>query len=750
MTTVLAEPTRRQAIPIPTGCAHNCSGSCALIAHVRDGRIVQITTDERPDRPNDPQLRACLRGRAYRRRVYHPDRLLHPLRRTGPRGEGRFERITWDEALDTVAGELRRVIDTYGNAAVYLQHGSGGLAQLMGMEPAGRLLNCLGGHLEGYGSYSAACIEATVPITLGTRVCAHPPTDWHNARLILLWGHNPAETTFGTNTPYHLRRVREAGTRIVVIDPRHTPTAVALADEWIPIRPGTDVALISALAYVLITEGLNDQAFLDRCCLGFDEAHLPPGIPAGEAYRAYVLGEADAVPKTPAWAEPITRIPAERIARLARELAAAKPMALMPGYAPQRRAYGEQFVRACIALAALTGNIGVPGGSSGAPGTPPQFTPMIGLGAGPNLVPYRIPTFRWTDALADSAALTPRDGLRGGDRLPSDVKLVYNVASNVLVNQHADCRRTADLLRDPAHVEFIAVQDQFLTPSARFADVVLPVVTWLEMSTVYQLEPQGNAVVAMNQAIAPLGECRSDYAICAALADRLGVGEAYRAGRTEADWLREAVRSVQAQDPACPDYETLREQGIYTVRWDPPIVPFEDFRADPAAHPLDTPSGKIELFSTVLWDWGDPARVPAVPRYIPEPDDGPRYPLQLLGPHTFRRTHSTLEEVDWLEEAFPHHVALNPADAAARGIADGDRVRVFNDRGAIVLRCRVTPLVMPGVVVVPQGAWWAPDADGVDTRGCVNVLTSQRATPWAGGSTQHSAWVEVEREAWSA
>jgi anaerobic dimethyl sulfoxide reductase subunit A len=323
------------------------------------------------------------------------------------------------------------------------------------------------------------------------------------------------------------------------------------------------------------------------------------------------------------------------------------------------------------------------------------------------------------------------------------------------VNQHADCNRTAVLLHDPARVEFIAIQDQFLTPSARFADMVLPAVTWLEMSTVYQLEPQGNAVVAMNAAIAPLGECRSDYAICAALADRLGVGEAYRAGRIEEDWLREAVRSVQAQDPACPDYETLREQGVYTACWDPPVIPFADFRADPEAHPLNTPSGKIELFSTVLWDWGDPDRVPAVPKYIPEPDDGPGYPLQLLGPHTFRRTHSTLEEVDWLEEAFPHAVALNPADAAARCIADGDVVRVFNDRGAIVLRCRVTPLVMLGVAVVPQGAWWT-STGGVDTRGCVNVLTSQRATPWCGGSTQHSAWVEVareaesgEREAWS-
>jgi len=736
---------------INTGCAHNCNGSCVLIAHVQDGRIVQFTTDERSDSPADPQLRACLRGRAYRRRVYHPDRLMYPLRRVGSRGKGHFERITWDEALDAVAGELRRVIATYGNAAVYLQYGSGGLAQLMGATPVARLLNLLGGYLEWYGTYSAACVEAAVPITLGTRVCGHPPTDWPNSKLILLWGHNPAETTFGTNTPYLLRLARQAGTRILVIDPRYTPTAVALADEWIPIRPGTDVALISALAYVLITEGRHDQTFLDSHCLGFDEAHLPPGVPAGSSYRAYVLGKGDGVPKTPAWAAPITRIPAARIARLAREIAAAKPMALLPGYAPQRRAYGEQFVRACIALAALTGNIGLPGGSSGAPGAAPQFTPLTGLETGPNPVPYRIPAFRWTDAVERGTALTPRDGLRGGERLPSDIKFIYNVASNTLINQHADCNRTADLLRDPARVEFIVVQDQFLTPSARYADVILPAVTWLEMSTVYQLEPWGNALVALNQAIAPPGECRSDYAICADLADRLGVGEAYRAGHTEADWLREAVRSVQARAPrpACPDYETLREQGVYTAQWEPPVIPFADFRADPEAHPLNTPSGKIEIFSTVLWEWGDPARVPAVPQYIPEPDDGPCYPLQLLGPHTFRRTHSTLEEVDWLEEAFPHHVALNPADAAKRGIADGETVRVFNSRGVMVLPCRVTPLVMPGVVMVPQGAWWTPDEAGIDRRGCVNVLTSQRATPWANGSAQHSAWVEVEREAWS-
>jgi anaerobic dimethyl sulfoxide reductase subunit A len=181
-----------------------------------------------------------------------------------------------------------------------------------------------------------------------------------------------------------------------------------------------------------------------------------------------------------------------------------------------------------------------------------------------------------------------------------------------------------------------------------------------------------------------------------------------------------------------------------------PAVALADFRRDPEKHPLDTPSGKIEIFSRRLFKLGQPREIPAVPKYVPEwespfgPEAG-RFPLQAIGHHSLRRVHSTHENVDWLEEAFPQRVFLNPIDASTRGVADGDVVRVFNDRGALVSPCRLTDRIMPGVIDIPQGAWWTPDEEGIDGRGCINVLTSERWTPLAFGSTQHTIQVQVER-----
>jgi anaerobic dimethyl sulfoxide reductase subunit A len=354
------------AVVVPTGCAHNCGGHCVLKAWVKDGRIVRITGDDRPDLPGDPQLRACPRGRAYRRRVYHPDRLQYPMRRVGERGEGRFERISWDEAITAVAEAMTRVEARHGNAAFLNLYGTGGTSLLAGSRMSARLLNLFGGQLGTYNSYSSACARWATPFSLGTDKSGNSPDDWVSSKLILLWGFNPAETIFGTTTSQHLKRAREAGARVIVIDPRLSMTAQALADEWIPIRAGTDTALMEAMAWVMITEGLQDRDFLDRYTTGFDEEQMPEGAPPGQSYTNHILGLSDGVPKTPRWAEYYTQVPAETILRLAREYALVKPAAILAGLAFNRRAYGEQPVRATtVTLAAMTGNVGRSGGSAG-------------------------------------------------------------------------------------------------------------------------------------------------------------------------------------------------------------------------------------------------------------------------------------------------------------------------------------------------------------------------------------------------
>ena len=329
---------------IRVGCpAHNCGGRCLLIAHVQDGRIIRLDTDDRPDTLASPQLRACVRGRSYLRRQYHPDRLLTPLKRIGERGEGKFAPISWDEALDTVAREMQRVKDRYGNSALFVPYGTGSYNQLNGSHVARRLMNLFGGCLGIYNSYSWGAINLATPTVYGTLVTGNQRQDWLNSKYILMWGWNPAEMRDGTNSDYFIKLARQAGARVVCIDPRHSLSAAALADEWIPIRPGTDAAMMSAMAYVMLTERLYDAEFVRTHCVGFDSTQMP-GATARRVTRDYILGARDGTPKTPQWAEAITAVPAATIARIAREYATIKPAVLYQGYGMQRRAYGEQVV----------------------------------------------------------------------------------------------------------------------------------------------------------------------------------------------------------------------------------------------------------------------------------------------------------------------------------------------------------------------------------------------------------------------
>jgi len=742
---------------VRVGCpSHNCGGRCLLRVTVRDGRIVRIDTDDRDsDTVADPQLRACPRGRAYRRRQYHPDRLTLPLKRVGARGEGKFVRVSWDEALDEFASELRRVRETYGNQALYVPYGTGSYNQTNGRQTAQRLMNLFGGSLGFYNSYSWAAIQNATPTVYGTNVTGNQRQDWLNARLILMWGWNPAEMRDGTNSEFFVREARRRGARVVCVDPRHTLSAASLADEWVPIRPGTDAAMMSAMAHVMIAENLIDRGFVRTHCVGFDDTQMPPDAEGAESYTDYILGRRDGVPKTPAWAEPITAVPAATIARLAREYATRKPGVLYQGYGMQRRAYGEQAVRAGCVLAALTGNVGVPGGWAGglalqAPDGGPFW---LVFPTGPNPVKAMIPSFLWTEAVLRGREMGPEDGVRGAERLESDIKLIWAVACNCLVNQHANINRTARILRDESKVEFLVVQDNFLTPSGRFADLVLPACTQFETWGLEDGWKYGDEVILMPQVVPPLPETKSDYRICAELAARLGLGEAYTEGRDERQWVEWALgRYRKTRFPGLPTLEEMLESnmGVYSVPVTKPAVAFADFRRDPVKHPLPTPSGKIEIFSKRLHNLDRPDEIPAVPKYIQEWESpfGPeaeKYPLQAIGHHCLSRVHSTMENVDWLEEAFPQRLFMNPLDASPRRIRDGDPVKIFNDRGATVIPCRLTPRILPGVVALPQGSWWTPDARGVDRRGSVNVLTSERWTPYAFGNTQHTIMVQVEK-----
>ncbi|WP_105644809.1 dimethylsulfoxide reductase subunit A [Cronobacter malonaticus] len=753
-----------------SACTVNCGSRCPLRMHVVNGEIRYVETDNTSGDDYDGlhQVRACLRGRSMRRRVYNPDRLKYPMKRVGKRGEGKFVRISWDEALDTIAQGMKRIISDYGNEAIYLNYGTGTLGGTMtrswppGKTLLARLMNCCGGYLNHYGDYSSAQIAAGLNYTYGGWADGNSPSDIENSKLVVLFGNNPGETRMsGGGVTYYLEQARaKSQARMIVIDPRYTDTAAGREDEWIPIRPGTDAALASAIAWVLIAENYVDQPFLDNYCVGYDEKTLPPGAPANGHYKAYILGDGpDGTAKTPAWAAPITGIPEARIIKLAREIGEAKPAFIAQGWGPQRHSNGELACRAIAMLPILTGNVGIHGGNSGA--REGSFSlPFERMPTLQNPVETSISMFTWTDAIERGPSMTATaDGVRGKEKLDVPIKMIWNYAGNCLINQHSQINRTHEILQDDKKCELIVVIDCHMTASARYADILLPDCTASEQMDFALDASCGNMayVIFADQAIAPRFECRTIYDITSALAARMGVGDTFTEGRTQEGWLRHLYAQSQRAIPELPDFDTFRKQGIFKLR-DPQghHVAYQAFRENPTANPLDTPSGKIEIYSSALadiaanWQLPEGDVIHPLPVYSPgfEQVSDPlraQYPLQLTGFHYKSRTHSTYGNVDVLQAACRQQIWINPQDAQTRGINDGDLVRVWNARGEARIEAKVTPRIMPGVVALGEGAWYQPDAEGVDHAGSINVLTTQRPSPLAKGNPSHSNLVQLAR-----
>jgi anaerobic dimethyl sulfoxide reductase subunit A len=737
---------------ISTCSINNCGGRCVIKAHVRDGMVIRVSTDtQTSDDLSTPPLRACVRGRNYRKMLYHPDRLKYPMKRVGKRGEGKFERITWDEAIETIAKEVKRIGDQYGPESRYVNYGSGQSWGLHGGPRAARkLLALTGGYLNSHNDYSSGAGNVATPFTYGTNDSGSSFDTLLHSKYIILWGQNPSEMIFSTPYREYLMRAKKNGAKIIVIDPRYSDTAIAFADEWIPILPTTDTAMMDAMAYVIITENLHDQDFLDRFCIGFDGRHMPEGVPAVESLKSYLVGEKDGIQKTPEWAEKICNVPADKIREVARNYATTKPAALIQGWAPQRQAYGEQFMRGGAQLACLTGNIGKLGGWAAGTGYWNRSNIVYPFKY-QNPIKASIPCFLWTTAVEKGTEMTAADGLQGTERLNSDIKLIFNMAGNMLINQHADINKTKKLLEDESKVEFIVVSDLFMTPSAKYADILLPGTTFFERWDIGTPWCFGDYVVLGQKTIDPLYECRDEYDVFAEIADKLGLKDQFTEGRSTLDIVKDSIeRTKKELDPNFPTFDEFRKLGVYHFKYDEPLVGFKEQIDDIDNHPFETPSGKIELFSKALWDMNQHEEIPAIAKYIsswegPEDPLKEKFPLQLISWHYKRRCHSTYDNQPWLEEAAKQEMWINPKDADKRGIKDGDRVQVANDRGLLIIDAKVTRRIVPGVIGIPQGAWYTPDKQGIDQRGSINVLTSQRPTPLAKANPQLTNLVEVKK-----
>lgn len=762
---------------VTVGCYHNCGGRCVIGAVVKDGTVVRLVPDptKEEDPLANPRAIPCVRGRSQTRRVYAPERLKYPMKRVGKRGEGKFERISWDEAITTIADQMKRIKETYGNEAFYFNYAWG--VCWTGPDGSGiiqRLLSLYGGYVNYYGSYSEGAYGGVVGNITGG-YSGNSADDVLNSKLVVRFGDNPVITRAGgDNDGYWCMKAAEQGTKFIIIDPIMTDTVIGTQAEWVPINGGTDVALIAAMANVMVKENLYDKEFMATHAVGFDEDTLPEGAPKNSSWMAYIMGKGpDGIEKTPEWAAPITGIPADRIANLAREIASVKPCSITQNWGAQRRAYGEQVVRAVPILAAMTGNFGVSGGNAGLVTGGAGF-PISGVPVPPNPIKLSIPCFMWPDLVTRATEMTPeKDFIRGesttwsanagstttgtskGTKFSTNMKFMWNNGGNCIVNQHADVNGTRKMLEDDTKLEFIVTTEVAMTPSANYSDIVLPGTTGFESDNIITGEGHGmkgnhSWVLYNHQVIEPMYESKDMVWLAEQLADKLGIGDAFREGHaTREDWIKEMVASAQANVPNFPSYEDFKKVGIFKVANGKPFVAFADFRADPEAHPLGTATGKIEIYSPALAAQNN-EEIPAIPKYIPEWEGvsdplREKYPLMMMTTHFVARSHSTFDNVDILQEAHPQALWINVLDAQRRGIKNGDMVKVFNDRGEVHLPAYVTTRIRPGTTNMPQGAWYKPDAKGVDKRGCGNVLTNYRPTPYARGFTAHTNLVQVEK-----
>jgi biotin/methionine sulfoxide reductase len=738
----------------------------AFLAEVEHGRVVGVKPFDRDPHPS-PMIEA------WPEMVASPTRIRRPMVRQGylaggaarhgtGRGREPFVPVDWDKALDLVAGALADTKARHGNQAIF--GGSYGWSSAGRLHHARtlvrRFLFAFGGCVDQVANYSWGAAQILLPHVIGTYdPVAGKVTDWRSVarhtRLFVAFGglnlKNLQVTSGGAGehgSETWLRKAAASGSKFVVISPARGDAPDFLNARWIPIRPNTDTALMLGLAHTLVAEGRHDRAFLAAYCTG------------AEPFLDYLMGDADGQPKDAAWAAALTGIEAGTIRELAREMAAARTM-LSASWSLQRGDHGEQPYWMLIALAALLGQIGLPGGGFGfghgsmnGVGQPRLDAPIPNLDMGRNPVGLAIPVARVTDLL-----------LHPGDTIPfngktvtfPDIKLVYWAGGNPF-HHHQDLNR---LLAGWQRPETVIVHESWWTATARHADIVLPATTTLERNDI-GASSRDRFIIAMKQAIPPVDEARDDFAIFEALAQRLGLGPAFSSGLDEMGWLRrlyETARTGAARrNIALPEFDEFWRAGYVELpEPEDEFVLMDSFRRNPETHRLATPSGRIEIFSETVAGFGYDD-CPGHPAWIPPAEwlgaaAARIYPLHLLTSQPPGRLHSQMDPGPvsrrW-KIAGREPLTIHPADAAARGIATGDVVRVFNGRGACLAGADVSDAVMPGVVVLPTGAWYDPQEPGaigsLELHGNPNVLTLDKGTSkLAQAPSAMSALVQVEK-----
>lgn len=770
-----------------TTCRCNCGGNfqCVIKALVKDGKVVAVEPDDRYNknigREDEVlseqdllkvrlQRRPCVMGLSFHKYSQHPERILFPLKRTpgSERGQGKYVRISWEEALTTIADNMKQCRDKYGPYSI--------ITAYMPNETLERILTFWGAGVDSWGwcSIDAARLMSHV-------ITGYPGwelTGWSsgsgsdmlaNSKLIVLWGNDP---TVGHQGPAHqwawfIKLARERGKPVIIIDPRYSTAAKVLADQWIPIKPGTDVAMFMAMANVLFHQDIWDKDFISKFVepLGF------------EKWKNYIMGIDDGIEKTPEWAEQQCAVPAETIRALAMLAGNLKPAVfLWAHFSLSRKSHGEQVISSFAALQAMLGCWGAPGGGpaihpgSFRPVPVGSFTFDWGPG-GDYKVPKLYRSHQWAQAVllldkVRSGKMSDKDYMKqiGWRADPSYLRefnpkfLFWGGGSKPHASNHivTACDSSNDQVKAIKRMDFVVSMHSMMNPTTQFADIILPAQDWIwEGKDITRSAPYGVfECVNYNPGVVDYpGEVRHWVWVYCKLAEKLGVApqKFFKYYTNDDNWEHDWERYLKDTYKRLTDFYKKRGKDI--PKWeeftkgkfincdeldDKPFTGWD--REIKEGNPFKTKSGKIEFYSDLIAneknrgkgehydhlgalydnlpaDWGDMTPYPTYMPTIRGMDDSlvKKYPLMLLTSHSRYRVHYVFWEQPLLRNhVYRHRVWINVADAKARGIKDNDLIKVYNDRGTVIMPAYVTARIMPGVVLIHQGGKYIPDEHGND------------------------------------
>lgn len=762
-------------------CMNNCScnsSRCLLKVYVEDGVPLKIRTDEQDEDSIEMlQRRACPRGRAQISNMTSPARIKYPMKRKSwspdnPNGELRgrdeWERISWDEALDYVSSEIGKAIDKYGSTRSILAAAYSDIGDTY-FDPVICLLNAMGGALHHEtGTVSVGAWPVVAQFMTGDMMQSADVFSLEESQLHVLFGCNWMANK-GGNTAYELDYLRKQGGKIIIIDPWLNQTVQGVADEWIPVLPGTDTAFCLGMAYHMIENNLQNQAYLDKYCIGFDGDHMPEGAPAEDNFKDYVLGTFDNEPKTPEWAEAICGVPAATIRRLAEEIAGTERVNFYAGQSATKIPAGEMFAQAFFTLALMHGDIGSPGNiaswvglrEGGMSSQPWVMAGDSSNGAGKNptnpLTPPSIVACILFDQIEDQASWdrldytecwqSILDGAYGrdvwpGGKKPLDVHVIYCGGYENSLNSLPNANAAIEAFRK---MDFVFGANPFFDSSRQFCDIVLPVATWWEKGDI-AWHCSAETVYWADRIMEPLYESKDEAFIAGELAKRLGVDEAQVNTMTAAERKYSSLAGASyLTDVATGEYKPLisitqeeidemrvegqpqeglitigelKEKGLWKVKRQKgdklTTLPFAAFYEDPEGNPLATESGKFEIYcrsaAGLVNAMGYDTISPIAKWQIADPEQGAgtqteEYPLLLWTPHSLRRSHTVNDNVVSLREAFPQECFMSTVDAEARGIKNGDLVLMTSPHGKVLRPAKVLPTIVPGAVALQDGAW---------------------------------------------